>query len=148
LRTAFQTHVEHPLQPIEDCRGEQEPQETKIMNPQNPKQTQPGPGQKQQQGSKPDERRGQQPSPQQPKSPPRYDDRPQPGTKSDREAVQREENEGPAGSTTKRPNDATGDSAKKKTGTGGLPHYGDQEPNDPRRSDVEGDEPDSAEAEH
>lgn len=119
------------------------------MNPQNPKQTQPEPRQ---------ESRGNQPTSSSPKSSgessspkssgdqgrareskPRYDDRPP------SEDVQREENEGSAGQTTKsvdqRRGESTDDKSGKKTGTGGLPRYGDRETGDPRRSDVEGDGP-------
>ena len=51
--------------------------------------------------------------------------------KSDREAIQREENEGSAGSTTRKP---------EQPSRSGLPKYGDREPGDPRRTDVEGDD--------
>jgi hypothetical protein len=73
---------------------------------------------------------------------PRYDDRPE---SQDREGVRREENEGPAGQSTKsaeqRVKEAGGStSANRTTGTGGLPRYGDRESGDPRRSDVEGGE--------
>jgi len=70
----------------------------------------------------------------------RYDDRPQ----VDREDVQREENEGPAGQSTKsreQRRDESTSGSDKKTGTGGTPSYGDREPGDPRRSDVEGGKP-------
>ncbi len=110
------------------------------MNPQNPKQTQPDPRQ---------ESRGNQPTSSSPQrsgdqgrareSKPRYDDRPP------SEDVQREENEGSAGQTTKsleqRRGESTDEKSGKKTGTGGLPRYGDRETGDPRRSDVEGDGP-------
>jgi len=65
---------------------------------------------------------------------PRFDDRPEP-RETDREAVSREQNEGAAGATTRTGQQRSGDRDVK--GTPGMPNYGDQEPNDPRRADVE-----------
>ena len=121
------------------------------MTPQNPQQSNPGQQSGGQQPSRPGQQSGGQPQ-QQPgarpgqdpsKSLPRYDDRPE-RSSPDREAVQREENEGSAGSTTKTPEqrvrEATKDDPSRRRTDTGTPHYGDQEPGDPRRSDVEGDE--------
>ena len=62
---------------------------------------------------------------------PRFDDRPEP-REPDRDAVSREENEGSAGSTTRRSDE------RDVKPSSGLPGYGDREPGDPRRVEVEG----------
>lgn len=105
------------------------------MNPRNPKSNKPA----DQQGDRAErEREGRETSEQGSKEAgrrrdPRFDDRPEPVRReSDREAIQREENEGPAGITTK---PSTGESPSRPGS--GLPGFGDREPGDPRHLDVE-----------
>ena len=70
---------------------------------------------------------------------PRFDDRPGERRESDREAETREENEGPAGVHTKPREQRPGERGVKASP--GLPNYGDREPGDPRRVDVEAERP-------